>query len=98
MIDPYLVVAALWVFPKELMLDIRTFGLLFENLVNRDLSVYVNSIGGSLKHYRDRYALECDNVLHFNDGRYALVETKLGGTRVDEAEKHLLELKTLIED
>ena len=80
------------------MLDIRTFGLLFENLVNRDLSVYVNSIGGSLKHYRDRYALECDNVLHFNDGKYALVETKLGGTRVDEAEKHLLELKTLIED
>ena len=98
MIDPYLVVAALGVSPKELMLDIRTFGLLFENLVNRDLRVYVNSIGGSLKHYRDRYALECDNVLHFNDGRYALVETKLGGTRVDEAEKHLLELKTLIED
>lgn len=98
MIDPSLAVAALGVSPKELMLDIRTFGLLFENLVNRDLSVYVNSIGGSLKHYRDRYALECDNVLHFNDGRYALVETKLGGTRVDEAEKHLLELKTLIED
>lgn len=98
MIDPSLAVAALGVSPKELMLDIRTFGLLFENLVNRDLSVYVNSIGGSLKHYRDRYALECDNVLHFNDGRYALVETKLGGTRVDEAEKHLLELETLIED
>ena len=98
MIDPYLAVAALGVSPKELMLDIRTFGLLFENLVNRDLSVYVNSIGESLKHYRDRYALECDNVLHFIDGRYALVETKLGGTRVDEAEKHLLELKTLIED
>ena len=98
MINPSLAVADLGVSPKELMLDIRTFGLLFENLVNRDLSVYVNSIGGSLKHYRDRYALECDNVLHFNDGRYVLVETKLGGTRVDEAEKHLLELKTLIED
>ena len=49
MIDPSLAVAALGVSPKELMLDIRTFGLLFENLVNRDLSVYVNSIGGSLK-------------------------------------------------
>lgn len=97
MIDPSLAVAALGVSPKELMLDIRTFGLLFENLVNRDLSVYANSIGGTLKHYRDRYALECDNVLHFSDGRYALIETKLGGTRINEAEKHLLELKKLIE-
>ena len=49
MIDPSPAVAALGVSPKELMSDIRTFGLLFENLVNRDLSVSVNSIGGSLK-------------------------------------------------
>lgn len=96
MIDPSLAVAALGVSPKEIMLDIRTFGLLFENLVNRDLSVYVNSIGGTLKHYRDRYKLECDNVIHFNDGRYALIETKLGGNKIKEAEEHLLTLKKLI--
>lgn len=96
MIDPSLAVAALGLSPKEIMLDIRTFGLLFENLVNRDLSVYVNSIGGGLKHYRDRYGLECDNVIYFNDGRYALVETKLGGTKIKEAEEHLLELEKLI--
>jgi len=96
MIDPSLAVAALGCSPKELMLDIRTYGLLFENLVNRDLSVYVNSIGGTLKHYRDRYNLECDNVVHFNNGKYALIETKLGGTRLKEAEEHLLELKKLI--
>lgn len=96
MIDPSLAVAALGVSPKEIMLDIRTYGLLFENLVNRDLSVYVNSIGGVVKHYRDRYNLECDNVIHFDDGRYALIETKLGGTRIKEAEEHLLELKRII--
>lgn len=96
MIDPSLAVAALGISPKELMMDIKTFGLLFENLVNRDLSVYVNSIGGSLKHYRDRYGLECDNVVHFSDGRYALIETKLGGTKIKEAETHLLELEKLI--
>lgn len=95
-IDPSLAVAALGCSYKELMLDIRTYGLLFENLVNRDLSVYVNSIDGTLKHYRDRYNLECDNVIHFKDGRYALVETKLGGTRIKEAEEHLLELRKLI--
>ena len=95
MIDPSLAIAALGVSPKEIMLDIRTYGLLFENLVNRDLSVYVNAIGGNLKHYRDRYQLECDNVIHFNDGRYALIEVKLGGTRIKEAEEHLLTLKKL---
>lgn len=96
MIDPSLAVAALGVSPKELMLDIRTFGLLFENLVNRDLSVYASSSGGTLKHYRDRYNLECDNIIHFDDGRYALIEIKLGGTKVKEAEEHLLTLKNLI--
>jgi hypothetical protein len=96
MIDPSLAVAALGASPEEIMLDIRTYGLLFENLVNRDLSVYVNSIGGTLRHYRDRYNLECDNVIHFNDGRYALVETKLGGTKIKEAEEHLITLRNLI--
>lgn len=96
MIDPSLAVAALNCTPEDIMLDIKTFGLLFENLVNRDLSVYVNSIGGNLKHYRDRYGLECDNVIHFDDGRYALIETKLGGSKVKEAEEHLLKLNELI--
>lgn len=77
MIDPSLATAVLECSPKELMMDIKTFGLLFENLVNRDLSVYVSSIGGNLKHYRDRFGLECDNVIHFNNGKYALVEVKL---------------------
>ena len=96
MIDPSLAVAALGVSPKEIMLDIRTYGLLFENLVNRDLSVYVNSIDGILRHYRDRYNLECDNIIHFENGKYALVEVKLGGTKIKEAESHLLTLQNLI--
>lgn len=97
MIDPSLAVASLGCSPKELMMDIKTYGLLFENLVNRDLSVYVSSIGGTLQHYRDRYGLECDNVIHFDNGKYALVEVKLGGTKIKEAEEHLLNLKDLIE-
>lgn len=98
MIDPSLAVAVLGISPKELMLDPNTFGLFFENLVDRDLSVYINSLGGYSQHYRDRYGLECDNVIHLNDGRYGLVETKLGGMEnIKEAEKHLLELKYLID-
>ena len=94
--DPSLAVAALGCSCEELMLDIKTFGLLFENMVSRDLSIYARSIGGHLKHYRDRFGLECDNVIHFHNGKYALVEVKLGGARIKEAEEHLLTLKDLI--
>lgn len=66
-VDPSLAVAALGCTEKELIYDSNTFGLLFENLVNRDLSVYVSSLGGYINHYRDRYGLECDNVIRFED-------------------------------
>lgn len=97
-VDPSLAVAALGCSKKELMFDINTFGLLFENLVNRDLSIYAGKIGGTLKHYRDRYGLECDNIIHFEDGTYALVEIKLSGSKVKEAEQHLLQLKEIINE
>lgn len=98
MIDPSLAVASLGVSPKDIMLDVNTFGLLFENMVDRDLSVYVNSIGGYVQHYRDRYGLECDCVVHLDDGRYGLIEVKLGGLKgIKEGEEHLLKLKGLID-
>ena len=97
-VDPSLAVAALGCSKKELMLDINTFGLLFENLVNRDLSIYASKIGGTISHYRDRYGLECDNIIHCEDGSYALVEIKLSCSRIKEGESHLLELKKLIDE
>ncbi|HIS11777.1 MAG TPA: ATP-binding protein [Candidatus Onthocola stercoravium] len=96
LIDPSLAVAALGCSYNELLLDVNTLGLLFENLVNRDLSIYAGSIGGTLNHYRDRYGLECDNVIHFKNGKYALVEVKLSKEKIEEAEEHLLKLKDLI--
>ncbi len=97
LVDPSLATALLGISPKELMLDPNTYGLLFENLVDRDLSVYINSIGGTLNHYRDRYGLECDEVAHFDNGKYCLIETKIGSEKlIEEAEKHLLELENLI--
>ena len=54
--------------------------------------------GGTLSHYRDRYGLECDNIINFEDGSYALVEIKLSGSRIKEGESHLLELKKLIDE
>lgn len=94
--DPSLATAVLNISPMELTLDPNTMGLLFENLVNRDLQVYANSIGGHLNHFRDRYGLECDNVIHFNNGKYALIEVKLGDRKIKEAEEHLLMMVKLI--
>ena len=99
LVDPSLATAILGISPKELMLDPNTYGLLFENLVDRDLSVYINAIGGTLSHYRDRYGLECDEVAHFDNGKYCLIETKIGSEKsIDEAEKHFLELEKLIKE
>ena len=44
----------------------------------------------------DRYGLEADCVLHLNDGRYALIECKLGSSEIEKAAAHLIELKSLI--
>lgn len=97
--DPSLAAALLNVSPEELALDPNTYWLLFENLVDRDLSIYINSIWWTLNHYRDRYWLECDQVAHFRNGRYALIETKIWSERsIKEAEDHLLQLKKLINE
>ena len=62
----------------------------------RDLKAYSLGLGGRLSYYRDRYGLECDAVLHLKDGRYALIEIKLGSFEIEEGAKHLLEVKGLI--
>lgn len=95
-IDPSVAVAAMGLSPQILSQDFETFGFLFENLCIRDLKVYASSLGGHLSYYRDRMNLEVDAVLHLNDGRYALIEFKLGNKQIEEAAKHLLEVVKLI--
>lgn len=95
-IDPSIAAAALGVSPQMLLQDFETFGFMFENLCVRDLKVYATSLGGSLSYYRDRMNLEVDAVLHLNDGRFALIEFKLGTKQIEEAAKHLLEVVDLI--
>lgn len=77
--DPSIATAALGLGPLDLMRDPPTFGLIFETLCVRDLRVYAEAIHGAVYHYRDKAGLECDAVVHLRDGRYGLVEVKLGG-------------------
>ena len=96
-IDPSIAAAALKITPDILMQDLNTFGYFFEALCIRDLKVYSNALGGELSYYRDRHDLEADCVLHLSDGRYALIEFKLGSRQIEEGAKHLLTLLNLIQ-
>lgn len=80
------------------MTQLKTFGFIFEQMCIRDLRVYSASHYGTLSYYRDRYGLEADLVLHLNDGRYALIECKLGSREIEDGSKHLLEIKRLIQE
>lgn len=96
LIDPSIAVAALGVSPDYFNSDYKTLGFLFESLVIRDLKIYSSEHDGYVSYYRDRYGLEADAVLHLNDGRYALIEIKLGQNQIDEGAKHLCEIEKLI--
>jgi predicted AAA+ superfamily ATPase len=77
--DPSIATAALGIGPNDLINDLNTFGLFFETMAVRDLRVYAEAMNGKVYHYRDKNNLECDAVVHLRDGRYGLVEIKLGG-------------------
>ncbi len=94
--DPSIAVAAMGLTPEYLLTDLKTFGFIFECLCIRDLKVYSQSLGGKLSYYHDRYGLEADAVLHLDDGRYALIEFKLGSNEIEEGAAHLVQLKQLI--
>ena len=95
-VDPSLAVASLGLSPSALLKDFQMFGFLFENLCIRDLRIYSSRLQGEASYYRDRYGLECDCVLHIQDGRYGLIEIKLGSSDIEKGASHLLKLRDLI--
>lgn len=82
--DPSIATAALGIGPKDLINDLKSFGLMFETLCVRDLRVYAEAIDGKVFHYRDKTGLECDTVIHLRNGSYGLAEIKLGGEKLIE--------------
>lgn len=98
LVDPSIAVAALGLSPEYFNRDFKTLGFLFESLCIRDLKIYSQSKGGTISYYKDRYGLEADCVLHLQDGRYALIEFKLGEREVEEGAKHLCKIETLVKE
>ena len=64
----------------------------------RDLKIYSSVNNGVISYCRDRHNLGADAVLHLDDGRYALIEFKLGQSEVDEGAYHLCEIEKLIKE
>lgn len=97
-VDPSIATAALGIGPADLVNDLNTMGLLFETMAVRDLRVYAESIDGDVFHYRDSNGLECDSVIHLRNGRYGLIEIKLGGQAlIEEGAKTLNKFESLID-
>lgn len=98
LIDPSIAVAALGLNPQYFNTDFKTLGLLFESLCIRDLQIYSQKLNSTISYYHDGYGLETDCVLHLEDGRYALIEFKLGEHEVELGAKHLCKIEELIKE
>ena len=97
-IDPSIAAAALGIGPNDLINDLNTFGFLFETLCVRDLRVFADALNGEVYHYRDKDGLECDAVIHLRNGKYGLIEIKLGGDKlIEEGAKTLKSLRDKID-
>ena len=97
-VDPSIGTAALGLGPNDLINDLDSFGLFFEDMAVRDLRVYAEALDGQLFHYRDSNGLECDTVLHRRNGSYALLEVKLGGEEhINDGAASMIELSNNID-
>jgi len=98
-VDTSIATRALNISPDDLMQDLNSFGLFFEDFAVRDLSVYTSLLNGEVRHYRDNAGLECDAVIHLPNGKWAAIEIKLGGDSLIQAGVETLTIlnKKLIE-
>ncbi|MBI3429455.1 MAG: ATP-binding protein [Actinobacteria bacterium] len=97
-IDPALAAAASAASPSTLLAgQIKLLGFYFENLVVRDLRVYMQAFGGEVKQYRDETGLEVDIILETLDNAWAAIEVKLGVDQVDGAAASLLKFREKID-
>ena len=98
-VDTSIATSVLGVSPADLINDLNSFGLFFEDMAVRDLGIYASYLDGSVKHYRDSSGLECDAVLHLRNGKWASIEIKLGGERlIEEGAASLIKLKKTINE
>jgi len=95
-VDPSIACAAIKATPSKLLNNLETFGFIFECLCIRDLKIYSSSNYGRLYYYKLKTGPECDCLLELKDGRYALIEIKLGAARIKSGIENLVQLEDTI--
>lgn len=96
--DPSIAAAVLNATADDLINDLNTFGLMFENFAIRDLKIYMQMLGGQVFAYHDKSGLAADAIVHLNNGQWGAVEIKLGGeSLVNEGAKSLKRLSEKID-
>ena len=93
--DPSLAAALLGATPERLIRDTQTLGMLFEDLVIRDLRVFLSTyagLGNEIHYYRDSDDLEVDVIVE-HGGLWGAIEVKLSDTKADDGASNLLALK-----
>ena len=95
--DPSLATALLGMSSEALLNDWQTFGLVFENLCIRDLSVYARTLDllddVPVRYYRDDSGLEADAIVQLADGRWAAFEFKVSEDKVSKGVESLSRLR-----
>lgn len=90
-VDPSLACAALGIKQEHLLKDLETLGFMFEALVERDLQIYIEYLGGRLYHFHDNNSgNEVDAIVELRDGEYGAIEVKLGVGHIEDAANNLL--------
>ena len=86
--DPSLACALLGMSPAALLADWQTFGLVFENMAVRDLSVYARALDllddVPVRYYRDDSGVEADAIVQLANGRWAAFEFKVSEDKVEK--------------
>lgn len=90
--DPAMACAMLKLTPKKMMNDLHTMGFMFEGMVERDLSIYAQAMGGRLLHYQDYKGNEIDAVIELDDGNWCAIEIKLGLNKAKEGAENLIKV------
>lgn len=97
--DPAMACAMLKLTPKKMMNDLKTFGFMFESMVERDLSIYAQALNATLFHYQDYKDNEIDAVIELDDGNWCAFEIKLGINKAEEGSKNLIKVcKDIVEN
>ncbi len=97
-VDPSIAVSVIGTSPEALLSgEIKYLGFLFENLVIRDLRIYMQAMNGTVKQYRDSAGVEVDAIIENSENKWAAIEIKLGAQQIDKAAENLVKFRSKID-